>query len=70
MAGSFGGIEIGKRSLMAHQMQINTAGHNISNAEIAVLVIQGKHTSFDLGHCLCTRGLQFKSVQNIIPPYQ
>ncbi|MBP5575577.1 MAG: flagellar hook-associated protein FlgK, partial [Treponema sp.] len=32
MAGSFGGIEIGKRSLMAHQVQINTAGHNISNA--------------------------------------
>jgi flagellar hook-associated protein 1 FlgK len=33
MAGSFGGIEIGKRSLMAHQVQINTAGHNISNAD-------------------------------------
>ena len=33
MAGSFGGIEIGKRSLMAHTTQINTAGHNISNAD-------------------------------------
>ena len=33
MAGSFGGIEIGKRSLMAHSLQIQTAGHNISNAD-------------------------------------
>ena len=32
MAGTFGGIEIGKRSLMASTTQINTAGHNISNA--------------------------------------
>ena len=32
MAGSFGGIEIGKRSLMTHSLQIQTAGHNISNA--------------------------------------
>ena len=33
MASSFAGIEIGKRSLMANQLQINTAGHNISNAD-------------------------------------
>ena len=33
MANSFGAIEIGKRSLMAHSTQINTAGHNISNAD-------------------------------------
>lgn len=33
MAGSFGGIEIGKRSLMTHSLQIQTAGHNISNAD-------------------------------------
>ncbi len=32
MANSFAGIEIGKRSLMAHSTQIQTAGHNISNA--------------------------------------
>lgn len=32
MASSFAGIEIGKRSLMAHSTQIETAGHNISNA--------------------------------------
>ncbi len=32
MAGSFAGIEIGKRSLQAHNTQIQTAGHNISNA--------------------------------------
>ncbi|MCM1321071.1 MAG: flagellar hook-associated protein FlgK [Bacteroides sp.] len=32
MANSFSGIEIGKRSLMAHSQSINTAGHNISNA--------------------------------------
>ncbi len=32
MASSFAGIEIGKRSLMAHNTQIQTAGHNISNA--------------------------------------
>lgn len=32
MASSFAGIEIGKRSLMAHSTQISTAGHNISNA--------------------------------------
>ncbi len=32
MASSFAGIEIGKRSLMAHETQISTAGHNISNA--------------------------------------
>lgn len=30
---TFSGIELGKRSLMAHSQQINTAGHNISNAE-------------------------------------
>ncbi len=33
MANSFAGIEIGKRSLMAHSTQISTAGHNISNAD-------------------------------------
>ena len=33
MANSFGAIEIGKRSLMAHSTQINTAGHNITNAD-------------------------------------
>ena len=33
MASSFAGIEIGKRSLMAHSLQIQTAGHNISNAD-------------------------------------
>lgn len=33
MASSFAGIEIGKRSLMAHSTQISTAGHNISNAD-------------------------------------
>ena len=33
MASSFAGIEIGKRSLMAHNTQITTAGHNISNAD-------------------------------------
>ena len=34
MASSFAGIEIGKRSLMAHSTQIQTAGHNISNADV------------------------------------
>lgn len=33
MANSFAAIEIGKRSLMAHNTQITTAGHNISNAD-------------------------------------
>lgn len=33
MANSFAGIEIGKRSLMAHSTQIQTGGHNISNAD-------------------------------------
>ncbi len=33
MASSFAGIEIGKRSIMAHSSQIQTAGHNISNAD-------------------------------------
>ena len=33
MANSFAGIETGKRSLMAHSTQIQTAGHNISNAD-------------------------------------
>ena len=33
MASSFAGIEIGKRSLDAHNQSITTAGHNISNAE-------------------------------------
>lgn len=30
---TFAGIEIGKRSLMAHSTSITTAGHNVSNAE-------------------------------------
>ena len=33
MASSFAGIEIGKRSLMAQNQSILTAGHNISNAD-------------------------------------
>lgn len=33
MGNSFAGIEIGKRSLMAHTAQITTSGHNISNAD-------------------------------------
>lgn len=33
MASSFAGIEMGKRSLMAHTTAINTAGHNVSNAD-------------------------------------
>ena len=33
MASSFAGIEIGKISLQAHSTQIQTAGHNISNAD-------------------------------------
>lgn len=33
MASSFAGIEMGKRSLMAQSTAINTAGHNISNAD-------------------------------------
>ena len=33
MANSFAGIEIGKRSLMAHSTQIQTAGHNNSKAD-------------------------------------
>ncbi|MBQ0051726.1 MAG: flagellar hook-associated protein FlgK [Treponema sp.] len=33
MANAFAGIEIGKRSLMTHTQQIQTAGHNISNAD-------------------------------------
>jgi flagellar hook-associated protein 1 FlgK len=33
MASTFAGIELGKRSLMAHAQSINTAGHNISNAD-------------------------------------
>ena len=33
MASSFAGIEMGKRSLMAQAQAINTAGHNISNAD-------------------------------------
>ena len=33
MANSFAGIELGKRSLMAQNMSITTAGHNISNAD-------------------------------------
>ncbi|MCR5218312.1 flagellar hook-associated protein FlgK [Treponema sp.] len=33
MGNSFAGIEIGKRSIQAHTTQIQTAGHNISNAD-------------------------------------
>ncbi len=33
MSSTFGNIELGKRSLMAHTQQISTAGHNISNAD-------------------------------------
>jgi len=33
MASTFFGIEMGKRSLMAHNQSIMTAGHNISNAD-------------------------------------
>ncbi len=33
MGSSFAGIELGKRSLMAQTASINTAGHNISNAD-------------------------------------
>ena len=33
MANAFAGIELGKRSIMAHTQQIQTAGHNISNAD-------------------------------------
>ena len=33
MGSTFAGIEMGKRSLMAHSTQIATAGHNISNAD-------------------------------------
>lgn len=33
MGSTFAGIELGKRSLMAHSQSINTSGHNISNAD-------------------------------------
>lgn len=33
MSSSFSGIEIGKRSLLVQSQSINTAGHNISNAD-------------------------------------
>ncbi|MFW6139587.1 MAG: flagellar hook-associated protein FlgK [Spirochaetota bacterium] len=33
MDSTFAGIEIGKRSIMAHQVAINTTGHNVSNAQ-------------------------------------
>ncbi|HAH61059.1 MAG TPA: flagellar hook-associated protein FlgK, partial [Treponema sp.] len=32
MGSTFSGIELGKRSIMAHTQAITTAGHNISNA--------------------------------------
>ncbi len=32
MQSTFSGIEIGKRGLFAHQIALNTAGHNLSNA--------------------------------------
>ncbi len=34
MGSQFAGIEMGKRSLMAQSSAINTAGHNISNADV------------------------------------
>ena len=34
MGSTFGAIELGKRSLMAHSQAIHTSGHNISNAEV------------------------------------
>jgi flagellar hook-associated protein 1 len=34
MGSTFSGIEMGKRSLIAHTESITTAGHNISNAEV------------------------------------
>ena len=33
MGSTFSGIELGKRSIMAHTDAITTAGHNISNAD-------------------------------------
>lgn len=33
MSSTFAGIELGKRSLMAHSTSIQTSGHNITNAE-------------------------------------
>ena len=33
MPSTFSGIELGKRSIMAHSDAITTAGHNISNAD-------------------------------------
>lgn len=33
MGSTFGGLEIGKRGLSAHQLALNTTGHNISNAD-------------------------------------
>lgn len=33
MGSTFGGLEIGKRGLSAHQAALNTTGHNISNAD-------------------------------------
>ena len=34
MGSTFSGIELGKRSIMAHTQAITTAGHNISNASV------------------------------------
>ena len=34
MGSTFGSIELGKRSLMAHSQAIHTSGHNISNADV------------------------------------
>ena len=34
MGSTFSGIELGKRSIMAHTQSITTAGHNISNASV------------------------------------
>ena len=37
MANAFAGIELGKRSIMAHSQQIQTAGHNISVSAFEIL---------------------------------
>jgi len=40
MGSTFGGLEIGKRGLSAHQTALNTTGHNISNADNAAYARQ------------------------------
>ena len=34
MGSTFGGIEIGKRSLIGHTLAMDTIGHNVSNADV------------------------------------